>query len=227
MGFLFNRARKRETTNPYTKKGIASSITDDRYMNLATSKRNWQIAFFIAMGVIVLQDIQLGRVAVHSKVEPWLVELNNGQVVNAQRGTALDSSDKAKLVKIFLQNYILDARTVLNDEVAEKKLMDKVYSKTTDKAYSYLNEYYAANDPFEIAANYTVSPDIVNTLPLSDSMYQITWDEHKRSVVDGAVLGQERYVAQLTFKQSDPTPAQAASNPFGLWVTSITWSKSQ
>ena len=227
MGFLSNRAKKRETTNPYTKDGIGSSITDDRYMNLATSKRNWQIALFIALGVIVLQDIQLGRVAVHSKVEPWLVELNNGQMVNAVRGTALDPSEKAKLVKVFLQNYIINARTVLNDEVAEKKLMDNVYSKTADKAYTYLNDYYAANDPFELAGNFTVSPDIVNTLPLSDNTYQITWDQTRRSVTDGSIIGQSRYEAHVTYKQSDPTPAQATSNPFGLWVTSITWSKSQ
>lgn len=232
MGFFTKRAaenansKDKKTTNPYTKDGIGSKATDDRYMNLATSKRNWQIAFFIALGVIALQDVQLGRVAVHSKVEPWLVELNNGQVVNAVRGTPLDPSEKNKLIQIYLSTYIIDARTVINDEVAEKKLLDKVYARTSDKATVYLNDYYDKNDPFRAAASYTVSPDIVNKLQLSDNTWQITWDEKRRSVVDGSLMGVNRYVAQLTYRQAEPSPDQMNNNPFGIFITSLTWSQS-
>ena len=34
-------SRAGKTTNPYTLDGIANKETDDRYMNIAISKRNW------------------------------------------------------------------------------------------------------------------------------------------------------------------------------------------
>lgn len=231
MGFLFKRAEKADkkkgkTTNPFTKEGISDKATDDRYMNLATSKRNWQIAAFIFIGVIVLQDVQLGRVAVHSKVEPWLVELNNGQVINAVRGTPLDANDKSKLINVYLRSYIRDARTVNGDTELQKSVLDKVYARTTDKATAYLNEYYNVNDPFKEAATFTVLPEIVSVLQMSENTWQITWDEKKRSVVDGSVMEVSRYVAQITYKMGEPDRSNMDLNPFGIYVTNLSWSKS-
>lgn len=229
MGSLFKRAQQKEnkmskTTNPFTKDGIRNKATDDRYMNLAISKRNWQIAAFIFIGVIVLQDIQLGRTAVHSKVEPWLVELNNGQVVNAVRGKPLDPSEKGKLINIYLRSYIRDARTVNSDTELQKSLLDKVYARTTEKATAYLNEYYNTNNPFKLAAKFTVLPEIVYVLPMSDNTWEITWDERKRSAVDGSLIETNRFVALVSYKVAAATNMDL--NPFGIYITNLTWSKS-
>lgn len=231
MNFLNNMIKnfknRDKSSNPFTKEGITKGINEDRYMNLAIAKRNWQIAAFICLTVIAVQDAHIVNMASKSHVEPFVVELNNGQPVNVQRATALDSSEKTKLVEILLKNYIVNSRTVTNDENAEKALLDKVYAYTADGAVTYLNDYYKVNDPFKEAGLYTVLPNIVNALQLSQNTWQISWDEPHRSVNDGSLITNERYVAQLTIKQTSPDQDNIANNPFGVYITQLAWSKSQ
>lgn len=229
FGELFNKnksPKEVKTTNPYTKAGISDKSTDDRYMNLATSKRNWQIAAFIFIGVIVYQSYQLGKVANESKIQPWLVAVNDGEIMQAIPADVMNETERTKLVKVYLQAFISDSRTVLGDEFAEKKLLDKVYARVSDRALPYINQWYEANDPLTIAATYRVSVDIVNFLPLSKDSYQVTWDETKRSAIDGSVMGTTRWVAQMTVKQVTPIKANMNFNPFGVYITDLTWSQS-
>ena len=216
-----------KTTNPYTNDGIMKRATDDRYMNLALSKRNWQIAAFIFIGIIALQDIQLGRVAMHSKVETRVALVNDGLVINTLRTDDLSPTQKTRLIDVFLRRFITDARSVSNDEALEKSQLTEVANRASDQALQYIDEYYKLNNPFKIAGKYTVSVDIVNSTKVSPNTWQIWWDETKRSVPDGAVVEVSRWYSQLSFKEVEPNPQHIKQNPFGFYITQLTWSKSQ
>ena len=216
-----------KTTNPYTMPGISNKATDDRYMNLAISKRNWQIVVLGLLIANVIQAIMLGFVAVHSKVETRVALVNNGMVLDTLRTDDLSPTERTKLVKVFLQRFIMDSRLVTNDEVLEKKALANAYARVSDQAFVYLNEWYAKNDPFIIAGKYTVSVEIVNALEQSPSTWQITWDETERSVPSGTVIGTSRWYAQLSYKNSEPQPEHVKSNPFGIYINQLTWSQAQ
>ena len=220
-------SRSGKTTNPYTVDGIANKETDDRYMNIAISKRNWQLMSFGLLIAVIVMAFQLGNVAVHSKIETRVALVNDGMVINTMRTDELTPTEKAKLVDVFLRRFIVDSRMVSNDEVFEKYALANVYGRVSDQALLYLNEYYQKNDPFMIAGKNTVSVEIVNTTQVSPNTWQIWWDETKRSEPEGTVVGVTRWYAQLSFKQTEPNPEHIKQNPFGIYVTQLTWSKSQ
>lgn len=227
MSIFKHNAIETKTTNPYTKDGIKLKATDDRYMNLALSKKNWQIANLGLLIANIIMALILGYVAIHSKVETRVALVNDGMVLNTLKTEELEASQKSRLITSFLTQFISNARLVSSDEILEKKALNSAYSSVADQAVNYLNDWYAKNDPFSLVASYTVAVDIVNTLDESPTTMQIIWDETRRSVVDGAVLGTTRWYARLTYDLTEPKPNQLKDNPFGIYINHLTWSQVQ
>ncbi len=221
------RANELKTTNPYTKDGIGNRAIDDRYMNLAISKRNWQLVTFGLLLANIIMAFQLGSVAVHSKIETRVALVDDGMVTNTLQTQELTATERTKIMNIFLRRFITEARLVSSDEIFEKAALANVYARVSDQALQYVNEYYRENDPFKIAAKNTVSVEIVNLTQVSPDTWQIWWDETKHSVPDGGSLGVSRWYAQLSFKDTDPNPQHIKQNPLGIYITQLTWSKSQ
>ena len=219
------RAKPDTTTNPYTKPGISSHITDDRYMNLAISKRNWQIVVIGLLAANLVQAMVLGYVAVHSKIETRVALVNNGMVTDTLRTDDLTPTEKEKLIKVFLERFIMDSRQVSTDEALEKRALDMAYGRVSGEAATVLTEWHHKNNPLDLAAKFTTSVEIVNTLEMKDkpNTWQIIWDETRRSL-DGQVIDITRYVGQLTYKITNPDSKNAKINPFGIYIVDLTWS---
>ena len=92
-------------------------------------------------------------------------------------------------------------------------------------ARAYLDEYYRANNPFEVARTYVVVPTVTSLLRLSPTSWQLRWTEEQRGL-DGLPLGRSQWEGVVTTEVIPPTSEETIRvNPLGLYVTDLRWTK--
>jgi type IV secretion system protein VirB5 len=212
--------------NPYVKGAEGRKEWNDRYENMKKSIGAWQKAFFCSIAISIIFAIVTAKMASESRVQPFVVETNNGMPYAVKPMEAISSQDQ-RLINFTINQFIINARTIVNDTEAEKVLLNKVYAYSANNTISFLHDYYQKNNPFDLSGQYTVTVNIVNSLPISRDTWQITWDETKRSANGGNILGTTRWMANMTYKFGDVNQRFITDNPFGLYVTQVSWSKSQ
>ena len=187
------------TQNPFVKGAEGRAEWNDRYMNMSKMIRYWKIAFFASISVIFSLTFVVGKMATESHVQPFVVETNNGVPIALKSLKAISPHDKS-IINYAINQFIINARTIITDSDAEKALLDKLYAYTANNAINFLHDYYEKNNPFELAGKYSVTVNIIHSLPLSNDTWQVTWDETKRSANGGNVIETSRWVANLTYK---------------------------
>jgi type IV secretion system protein TrbF len=213
-------------TNPYVKGAAGRSEWNDRYMNMAKAIRNWQIAFLSVVIIAILLTLIVAKIATQSKIQPYIVETNGGAPYVVKKLTSLTAKDQL-LINYIINQFIVNAKTILSDTEAEKKLLDKVYAYSAENTLNFLQEFYAKNNPFHLATNHTLNINIINAMPLSQNTWQVIWDETKRNLNNGAVLEVTRWMANITYKLGEVNPKFINENPFGIYITNVTWSQSR
>jgi type IV secretion system protein VirB5 len=222
---LFSTKSKR-TENPYVKGAEGRKEWNDRYMNMSKSIRNWQIAFFAAITMSLVFALFLAKLATQSKIQPYIVETNNGFPL-AVKDAELTSVEDKRVINFSINQFIINTRTILNDTDAEKSLLDKVYAYSANNTINFLHEFYQKYNPFNLASKYTTSINIINSMSISKNTWQVMWEETQRSSNDGQVISTTRWIANLTFKFGEVNPKFTNYNPFGLYITDISWSQNQ
>ncbi len=217
--------KKSIVNNPFLKGAEGRKEWNDRYMNMAKAIRNWQLAFFAAIAIAVLLTLAVVKIATASRVQPFVVETNQGMPYAIKALPSLSASDQ-RIINFAINQFIINAKTIVDDTEAEKALLDKVYAYSADNTIPFLHDYYQANNPFDLADQYTVSVTIVNSMPISSHTWQVTWDETKRSS-SGTIMEVSRWMANLTYKFGEVNTKFMNDNPFGLYITQVAWSLSQ
>lgn len=212
--------------NPYTKGAEGKKEWNDRYMNMAKATRNWQLAFCGLITVTIILSFTVAKIATQSKIKPYVVETNNGIPYAIKKIDELSTKDQL-LINYAVNQFISNAKTILNDTTAEKNLLDKVYAYSAENTLGFLQDFYAKNNPFELAGTQTTTVNIINSMPLSKNTWQVIWDETKRSAKGDKVLSISRWMANITYKFGDVNPKFINENPFGIYITDIIWSQSQ
>ena len=218
---------KSNLSNPYTSDALGKKEWNDRYMNMAIAIRNWQIAFFVSIVMSLILAIVVGKIATESHVEPYIIQTNNGMPLNIQSMVELSSKDKQTLAYYAVSQFIENARTVIADNDAQKTLVDKVYAYAADDSLNYLKDFYENNNPLLINSKYTVSVNNVTPMLLSNNTWQVTWDETKRDINSGEVISTSRYLANLSYQFGNVNSKFITENPFGLYITQMSWSQIQ
>lgn len=200
---------------------------NDRYGAMAKNIRGWQGAFGLAMLLVAILAIVNVKLSSQSHIQPFAVELNQGVPVAIQPMSSIDVTNP-QIVAFFIEHFIENARTVVSDTEAEKNMLNGVYAFAADKTLPFLKEYYTANNPLERAQTQTVTVHVINILPLSTKTFQIIWEETARQSMNGEIIGKTRWIAHLTYQKTGKVnPLHAKENPFGLYITQLTWSQSQ
>ncbi|MFZ0219060.1 MAG: type IV secretion system protein [Candidatus Aquirickettsiella sp.] len=212
--------------NPYISGSEGRKEWNDRYGSMRQSSRCWQRAFFCSMIINVIFALVIAKIATQSQIKPFIVETNRGMPYAIGSMRAASSADP-RIINFAINQYIINARSLIHDTTAEKTLLNKVYAFSAGQAISFLRDYYQKNDPFRLSAQYTVTVQIINSLPISSHTWQVTWDETQYSSLDHHVLNVTRWIAQLTHQFGKVNPQFINDNPFGLYITHITWSQNQ
>ena len=189
--------------NPYVE---ARREWNDRYLELVREGRWWQAVAGAELVVTLILAGGLVWLSLQHKIIPYVVEVE-------------------RIVRYQLAAFIRGARQVMTDRIAMKKGLEQVYAYARGAARTYLDEYYRANNPFEIAKTYAVVPTVTSLLRLSPTSWQIRWTEEQRGL-DGLLLGKSQWEGVVTTEVVPPTSEDTIHvNPLGLYVTDIRWTK--
>jgi type IV secretion system protein VirB5 len=209
-----------DSANPYLN---ARREWDERYGNLIVRARNWRYAAFCAFGIAALAVAGVVWIGSQSKIQPYVVQVDQ---LGGPVAVAMPVRDSQKLVtqrvaEALVSNWVWDARTVLNDQNAQKVLIDRVYAMAGANASAFLSGYYKDNPPF----GFTRSVSITSVMPLSQDSFQVTWDEVK---VQSGQQVVEHWKANITISV-DPnlanTPQVNLASPMGLYIREVTWTQ--
>jgi type IV secretory pathway TrbF-like protein len=209
--------------NPYVE---ARREWNDRYLDLVRARRWWQVAAVAELGLLGLLGGGLVALSLQHKTVPYVVEVDAlGAATAIKPVDAAGRPTDDRIVRYQLAAFIRGARTVMTDRAAMKRTLEQVYAYARGPARTFLDDHYRANNPFEVANTYTVSPAVTSLLQVSERSWQVRWDEEQRGL-DGTLLGRSHWEAVLTVETVPPTTADAIQvNPFGLYVTEIRWTK--
>lgn len=215
-----------ENQNPFVKGAEGRKEWNDRYMNMAKAIKNWQFAFAAVVILAFVEMLILAKVATQSKIQPYVVETNQGVPYAVKAVTGISDKDQI-LINYAINQFVINAKTIIADTTAEKALLDNVYAFSAGSTYGFLQDFYAKQNPFDLAGSFTVSVNIINSLAVGNNTWQVIWEETKHDVNSGNVIETTKWVGHFTYQYGQVNPKTITKNPFGIYVTNLTWSQSQ
>jgi type IV secretion system protein VirB5 len=218
-------SHEKSVDNPYI---AHKTIQDDRYLNQAVAKHNWQTAFRITAALLAISMGFNGYYMTQSKFIPMVIATDKiGNLVVVGPADKASPIDDKRILRAEVLQWIENARIIVGDQFAQKHFIHRVYARipSTGTAKTVLDDYYRDRNPFATAATQTVAAEVTLALPTSDNTWQVEWNETWRSLT-GEIIRQERWKAVLTFELHPLTTEEGIrANPVGFFVTSFSWSK--
>ena len=92
--------------NPYVLGASGKKAWDDRYGNMSNAVRNWQWAFAGAMVVLFIAVGAMAKMAMESKVQPFVVETSQGMPLAIKAMTPISNQDQ-KLINYAINQFII------------------------------------------------------------------------------------------------------------------------
>jgi type IV secretion system protein VirB5 len=205
----------------------ARAAWDERYGDLITRAKNWRIAFLCMTGVALLLGLSLLAEMRRSHVVPFVVAVDNlNQIVATGPATEASVADP-RLIRAQLETYVEEARGISSDPLVTKQHLTDVFNRTVSGSASdnVLKQYYTTDSPFE-RDGATVQVEVHNIAALTATSYEITWSETKRDKL-GNQAAKEEWKGVVGIVIAPPKDEVAArKNPLGIYVTTISWSRS-
>ena len=210
--------------NPYL---AARREWDERYGDQITRARNWRtMALLCALLAVVLAGGLIWQSS-RARVVPFIAVIDSfGRPVVSGLADQTTTADE-RLKKSTVLEWVEELRTVTTDGIAQRKLIDRVYSHIANNspAMTFVSDFYRSNQPFERAQSETVSVDVRSVLPTSDRTFEVDWIETSRDLY-GNVKSTDRWKGTFTVATTAPTDERIARvNPLGLYVVSANWSR--
>jgi type IV secretory pathway TrbF-like protein len=214
-------------TDPYIK---ARKEYDEITHNINVSKLNWQrVAFILGSALLISIASNIFTIS-KAHIIPYIVEVDNlGRARAMSEAREIPLNDE-RIIKAFVYQYIDMARSVISDPDSLRKNLTRVYQDSIKSVQSnFLDAYYKDNNPFDYAQNKgTRHVELLVFLKEAENTYSVEWREIERNY-DNQVLGEAHYKALISVLQipysNEDQYRENPLNPFGLYVTSLSWSK--
>ncbi len=205
----------------------ARTAWDERYGDLISRAKNWRAAFFAMTVVALLSGGSLLFEMRRSHVVPFVVAVDSlNQVVSTGFATEASAADP-RLIRARLQEYIEDTRSVSSDPLVMKEDITKAFDMTVSGSAgeNFLKQFYTTDSPFE--KTNTVQVDVHNIAALTPTSYELTWSETKRDKLGNIVGSKEEWKGVVGVLIAPPKDeVTARKNPLGIYVTTVSWSRS-
>ncbi|MDE2028058.1 MAG: type IV secretion system protein [Candidatus Omnitrophica bacterium] len=216
-----------QINDPYIK---ARKEYDEISHNINASKQNWQrLAFILGFALIVSITSNIFTIQ-RAHVIPYVVQVDNiGRALAISEAREAPLNDE-RIIKAFVYQYIDMARSVISDPQALRKNLSRVYQESIQSVQTnFLDFYYKQDNPFDYAQNKgTKHVELLVFLKEAENTYSVEWREIERNY-DNQVLGESHYKAMITVIQipqsQEDQYREDPLNPFGLYVTSLSWAK--
>lgn len=204
---------------------------NDRLLQGSKNGHAWKAAFFMVTGILGIAVAGLSVMGNQSRIEPHLAVVDrlnyDVQVVGPVSAVTLNDKMMQGVIRREVTDLVIGLRGVIGDRVAQKKIMESVYSHVAanSAAAKVVTEWYAEHNPLKSADSSSVAVELDNPLPLSDKSFQLEWSEVERAL-NGEVLGCSRWKGIVSYAINPPTKAaEFDKNPIGWYATRLEWSK--
>jgi type IV secretion system protein VirB5 len=203
---------------------------NERYGDYISQAHTWRLIAIAALGVAAIAVAGNVWQSSQSRVQPFVVEVDKlGDALAVQRAD-IASPVPVGVIRAQLARYIQDVRSVSIDVQAERAFINEAFAMVdkNGSAFTFLNNYFTANDPFKRAATETVFAHVESVLPLPGSnTWRVEWSEDTVAR-DGRPEFTKHLEATITVSINPPTTdAAILVNPTGLFVEASPWGERQ
>lgn len=200
----------------------------ERYGDYIAEAARWRrIALITSLAALVSVGGVI-HLATRSKFVPYIVEVDKHGYQATSYAVAPGNARDPKVVKAFLSEWIGNVRRVSADGGAETEGIKKAFTflDSQDPVKGMVVEYLKTNSPFERAKYELVSVQVDSVVLVAPDRYVIEWIE---SIKDRGGKEKESAVWQasvtLRFVDKAITDETVASNPLGMQIVALDWSK--
>ena len=199
---------------------------NERYGDYIAQANNWRLTAIAALAVAAVAVAGNVWQSAQSRVQPFVVEVDKlGDALAIQRADVA-SPIPVGVIRAQLARYVQNVRAVSIDVQAERAFINEAYAMVdrNSAALAFLNEHFAANDPFKRAVSETVTAHVESVLPLpGGKTWRIEWREDTLAR-DGRPQLSRHWEATITVSINPPTTeAGVLANPTGLFVEACSW----
>lgn len=214
-------AKTPQAETPYQR---AAQVWDERIGSARVQANSWRYAFFGALGLSAALTGGLVWQNARGTIVPWVVEVDRLGEARTVAPAAADYEPTDPQIAFHLARFIEHVRAIPDDPIVVRENWLRAYQFASDKGALALNDYARANDPFAAIGREQVAVDVTSVIRASPRSFRVAWVE--RRYRDGALAETTRWTAILGVAVQPPrTPDALTSNPLGIFVTSINWSK--
>jgi type IV secretion system protein VirB5 len=202
---------------------------DERYGDLLTRTRNWQIVALTSIATAALAVAGIAWIGSQSKIQPFVVavdQLGNPVAVARPQALARGAQIDERVIRSQLATFISNSRTLLSDVAGQQVLFDRTFAMI-DQSLAGMMTTHLRDGLLPAQRNgTTISVQIRSVIPISADTWQVDWTETTQQI--GASATPQQWRALVTVSLSDEIandPARSIWNPFGLVVRQLSWQK--
>jgi type IV secretory pathway TrbF-like protein len=156
----------------------AAAFLNDRYRQLATSVRHWQLM----AGGLLLTAVALtgGIVSVTSRqqIVLYLVEVDETGSAAIVKELRASSVVEPRVVQALLTHWLRDIRTISADGQAVQRQMNAAFGMCLQEAQRYIDDYYRRLAPLtETQKQGRVFPEQIIVIPVTATTWRARWKE--------------------------------------------------
>jgi type IV secretion system protein VirB5 len=216
-----------QSSDPYIKARTEWQMLND---NISASKENWKrvtyLLLFVCIGQLWLVYYAINK----AHVTPYVVnvdDLGRARAITEIKEAPLNDE---RVIRAFVYQYIDRVWSVASDPQVIKMNLENAYKDSTESVQkNFLDAFQQEDNPLDYMKNKGtkfIEPTVF--LRQSENTYSIEWREIDRNY-DNQVLGETRFKGLISVVQVPPTNKDSMEdnpdNPFGLYVTSVSWAK--
>jgi type IV secretion system protein TrbF len=210
--------------NPYVE---ARREWNERYGDYIQQAHHWRTMAILCGCVALVAVIGVGYIGAQNKVVPYVVEVDKlGEVAATTRADHPTDVNK-RVIKAYLARFVADWRTVTVDRQAQKTAIDRVYAMLPGGsiALTKISDHFKNHNPFSLAGEESVAVAVTNILQISDTTWQVEWQEVTRDP-RGVVQSTVRMKVSIIVGIKPPTAENLILiNPLGVYITDLNWSQ--
>jgi type IV secretion system protein TrbF len=199
---------------------------NERYGSYISSMKIWRLTALISLCIAGIAIGGTVYLASQNKLIPYIVEIDReGRPTNVTEIVSATSID-SRIVRAQLGQLIKDFRGVTSDSVVQKAAIDRLYAHLSGNlpAINQVNGFMKENNPYQRSQEETVSIDIHQILPVSDSTWRIEWSE-KPITASGEALPILKMTGTVGVVMGKIDVNKLMLNPIGMYIRHIDWSQ--
>ena len=206
---------------------------DARMGSAIVHAKNWRLATFSSLGIVMLSVGGMIYLGSKPKAVPHIIEVDQlgAASYHGPAGKSVaEYTPSDATIKYHLRRFIENTRTISSDPAVIKKNWVDAYNLVTPRGANMLTAYVSKpeNEPFRRSQEERVGTEIIAMVRVSNDTWQIDWRETEWDKNGNPIGLPVIWRGMFRVLMQQPRTEEAmARNPIGLYVDEFHWDKVQ